>query len=236
MHISHRIAALALASICNTAQALDANEEITASDMGFQYLVYAVTWQPSFCRLKPETAGCDHPPADFLTHGIWPYNNSTRTKTNRHPAFCKTAPDGLPGSPREKHDGTLESMMGRRELSELLAADPRGMLEHEWKKHGTCSGKTEAEYFNAFVDLRKVVTYDVSAFNAWIGGRVMFDNIKAAFPPHTAFRCFVQNGEQYLHEVFYLITPNGAPYIEDGTLQIGTPCHSQETIIPKGVN
>jgi|GEM_PF-1051614 len=48
MHLSHRIAALALASICSTAQALDANEEITASEMGFQYWVYAVTWQPAF--------------------------------------------------------------------------------------------------------------------------------------------------------------------------------------------
>jgi len=188
----------------------------------------------SFCRLKLHAAGCEHPPAKFLTHGIWPYNNSTRSKTNRHPAFCNAVPVGPPGSADAKRDDSLESMMSRRELSELVTADPRGMLEHEWKKHGTCSGKTEADYFDAIVELRKVVTYDTSTFNAWIGGRVMFDDIRAAFPPNTAFRCFVQNGEQYLHEVFYLISPDGAPYMEDGTLQIGAPCRDRETLIPRG--
>ncbi|WP_339491243.1 hypothetical protein [Pseudomonas rhizophila] len=74
------IFAIAFALISNGTLALDANEEITSSDIGFQYWVYSVTWQPSFCLLKPETAGCAQPPNKFLTHGIWPYNNSTAEK------------------------------------------------------------------------------------------------------------------------------------------------------------
>lgn len=68
-----RIAAITLMLTSGGVLALDANEEITPAEAGYRYLVYSVTWQPSFCKLKPATAGCDHPPTKFLNHGIWPY-------------------------------------------------------------------------------------------------------------------------------------------------------------------
>ena len=85
MKVSHALAPACLFSLlsCASAFALDANEEITDPVQGFDYLVYSVTWQPSFCVLKPDTAGCATPPQRFLTHGIWPYKNSTAEKTNR---------------------------------------------------------------------------------------------------------------------------------------------------------
>lgn len=232
----YRIAAtLSFILASNGVLALDANEEITPSDIGYQYLVYAVTWLPSFCKLKPDTAGCDRPPAKFITHGIWPYNNSTDQKTNRHPAFCNSAASCKQETGCEIDDDTLDRIAQRPEIAELVTASPQGMFRHEWKKHGTCSGKPVQNYFSDIVKLRKVVDYNELAFHQWIGRHVNFDVLKAAFPPNTSFRCFTQDGKQYLHEVFYPIYPDGTRYEEDADLQIGTPCKSQDTFIPEGV-
>lgn len=217
-----------------TVWALDNNEEITPSEAGFQYWVYSVTWQPSFCVLKPETAGCDSPPEKFLTHGIWPYRNGTSEKTNRHPAFCNTAPGCEQGKECEVSAGNLEQIAHKPEIAEWVTTNPEAMFKHEWKKHGTCSGKAEQDYFDHIFTLRSVVQYDQEKFAPWVGSSVMFDELKKAFPANASYRCFVKNEKQYLHEVFYRITPNGEPYEEDAALQIGVACKAQETFIPDG--
>jgi filamentous hemagglutinin len=219
----------------NGGRPLDLNEEITPPEAGYQYLVYAVTWQPSFCKLKPGSAGCDQPPEKFLTHGIWPYNDSTDQKTNRHPAFCNSAPGCMPGTPCELSETTLAKIIQDPKIAELVPANPQGLFRHEWQKHGTCSGKSGDDYFRDIVNLRPLVDYDQPKFNTLIGSNPTFDEIKAAFPRNTSFRCFVQDGIQYLHEVFYLIDPTGKPYQKDVSLQIGMPCTSQATLIPNGI-
>ncbi|WP_162276182.1 ribonuclease T2 family protein [Pseudomonas antarctica] len=217
-----------------TVWALDDNEEITPSEAGSQYWVYTVTWQPSFCLQNPKTAGCESPPEKFLTHGIWPYNNSTPEKNNRHPAFCNTAPGCEQGKECEISAGNLEQIAHEPEIAAWVTANPEGMFKHEWKKHGTCSGKAVQDYFNDIVRLRPAVQYDQAKFATWVGGSVMFDELKTAFPSNASYRCFVKDAKQYLHEVFYKITPNGAPYEDDAALQIGIACKVQETFIPKG--
>ncbi len=229
-----RIAAAILMLVSGAVFALDTNEEITPAEAAYQYLVYSVTWQPSFCKLKPDTAGCDKPPAKFLTHGIWPYNNSSANKTNRHPAFCNTAPSCELGKECEISNSTLEKIASRPDIAALVPTNPQGMFKHEWKKHGTCSGKTEENYFNDIVTLRKAVSYNEAMFAAWVGRSVEFDELKAAFQSNVSFRCFVLDDKQYLHEVFYQINDDGTPYVNDAALQIGIACKSQETVIPGG--
>lgn len=236
MKIMHRLAttvALLLAS--NSVMALDANEEITPADNGYQYLVYSVTWQPSFCKLKPETVGCDQPLQKFLTHGIWPYSDGTSQKTNRHPAFCNTSPSCKSTAECEISDGALDQIVQNPQIAELVTAEPKQMFQHEWKKHGTCSGMSEKDYFSDIVNLRKVVIYDEKKFDSWVGKNVPFDELKTAFPSNTSFRCFTQANKQYLHEVFYRINADGSPYEKDEALQIGIPCKAQKTYIPGGV-
>ncbi|MBI6632060.1 hypothetical protein YA0871_05260 [Pseudomonas paralactis] len=226
--------AMATLLISHGALGLDANEEITPSSEGYQYLVYAVTWQPSFCKLKPQTPGCDKPPQKFLTHGIWPYNNSLGQKTNRHPANCNTAPSCKSSTECDISEDKLNQISGNRAIAGLVTASPQGMFRYEWKKHGTCSNQTETDYFNDIVRLRKAVMYLEPMFNTWIGRSVKFDQLKNAFPTHASFRCFTLDGKQYLHEVFYSIYPDGTPYKGDPSLQIGIPCAPRETLIPSG--
>ncbi|MGU9859612.1 ribonuclease T2 family protein [Pseudomonas sp. LF245] len=233
---SIRFVATALATllISHGVQALDANEEITPSSAGFTYLVYAKTWQPSFCKLRPEVAGCDKPPQQFLTHGIWPYNDSVGQKTNRHPAFCNTAPSCQSTTACDISDAKLDQIANTPAIAQLVTVAPQGMFRHEWKKHGTCSGKTESDYFNDIVRLRKVGLYIEPMFDKWIGSSVTLAQMKNAFPTHASFRCFVLDGKQYLHEVFYSINPDGTPYKKDPSLQIGIPCTPGDIFIPSG--
>ncbi|WP_460134151.1 ribonuclease T2 family protein [Pseudomonas sp. S1_E04] len=223
------LAAIVLILECNAVQALDNNEEITPANKG-EYWVYSVTWQPSFCKLKPKTTGCTSPPARFLTHGIWPYNHSTQEKTNRHPAFCSCEQ----GTACEISSSDLKEIAGNPAIAKLVTPEPEGMFKHEWEKHGTCSGKTKEEYFNDIFKLRHVVRYNESMFEGWVGDSVTFDQLKKAFPDNASFRCFEQDGKQYLHEVFYRITDQGKPYEGDPSLQIGIPCKSQPTFVPDG--
>ncbi|AZE70847.1 Ribonuclease I precursor [Pseudomonas synxantha] len=233
MKRTHLIATvMATLTISHSVQALDANEEFTPTKDGYQYLVYAVTWQPGFCKLRPATAGCDKPPQKFLTHGIWPYNDSLGEKTNRHPVSCNTAPSCKSTTNCAISQDTLDAVAADPEIAPLITVAPQGMLKDVWSKHGTCAGKTEEDYFADFAKLRKVVSYNEPMFNAWVGRSVMFDQLKAAFPGNTAFRCFTLDGKQYLHEVFYMIKPDGTPYEGNPNLQIGPACASPETFIP----
>lgn len=236
MSMSHYLAPVCLFSIfgCASAFGLDANEEITDSAQGFDYLVYSVTWQPSFCVLKPETSGCDKPPQQFLTHGIWPYKNSTAEVTNRHPAFCNTAPSCTSAKNCDIDKKNLAQIAQKPAIARLVTASPADMFSHEWKKHGSCSGKSDTEYFDDIVNLRSAVQYDKPGFDQLIGQSPAFSTLKQLFPENTSFRCFVKDNKQYLHEVFYLIDRQGKPYTADKRLQIGIACNEQPTYVPGG--
>jgi len=225
-----------LAIISSQAQALDANEEAGADFPPSTFLVYSVTWQPTFCVMRPETPGCDYPPQRFLTHGIWPYSESIGDHTNRHPQFCTSSPACNAKEACPMGTDQLREVLANKDLRDLVTREPGGMFAHEWKKHGTCSGRSMRDYFEDFVRLRKAVIYDHEAFASMIGNATDFSVIRKAFPANTAFRCYRNaDGEQYLHEAFFLIDSQGRPYLKEQNLQIGVQCLEQKTLIPGGV-
>lgn len=131
----------------------------------------------------------------------------------------------------------MRKVLANEDLRAWVTRDPEPMFAHEWRKHGTCSGRTVEAYFQSFVDLRKaVVIDDQDAFDDMIGVDTEFAEIRAVFPANTAFRCYRDvKGEQYLHEVFYLIDAQGQPYLKEKRLQIGVQCEERRTWIPRGM-
>lgn len=100
-----------------------------AAAQGFEEYVLALSWSPTFCdtdagRGAPLQCNED---ADrtFIVHGLWP---SSRRGS---PSFCR-GPQTVP--PR-----TVEAML------DLMPS--RGLIRHQWRKHGTCSGLSAADYF-----------------------------------------------------------------------------------------
>lgn len=103
-----------------------------------------VTYQPEFCFEKhEEPEGCHKPKKnwDRLTiHGLWPNNND-----GTYPQNCS----------KEKFDLTsLDTIRTELEDEWLnIKALPgskshAGFWEHEWSKHGTCTGLSQLDYFS----------------------------------------------------------------------------------------
>lgn len=95
----------------------------------FDYYVLSLSWSPEYCAAS--TSARDPQQCSvgrrygFVVHGLWPQYDQG------FPASC-------PGNPRvEEHD-----------IQRLRRIMPSaGLIRHEWRKHGTCSGLTPEHYF-----------------------------------------------------------------------------------------
>jgi ribonuclease T2 len=96
----------------------------------FDFYVLALSWSPGFCELeggRKARAQCD-PDRDlgFTVHGLWPQFE------RGYPSEC----------------GPSGRFPARAALEEARGVFPdEGLARHEWRRHGTCSGKSPAEYF-----------------------------------------------------------------------------------------
>ncbi len=97
----------------------------------FDYYVFAMSWSPAHCA----RAGRDADPAQcgpnadfgFIVHGLWPQD-----ERRGWPAFCIREPEPVP-------EWAVREMM--------LIMPSQRLIEHQWRKHGTCSGLGLSDYF-----------------------------------------------------------------------------------------
>lgn len=98
---------------------------------GFDFYVLALSWSPSYCASYGERANkqqCDtDDPFAFVVHGLWPQFE------RGYPAACPT--DRPLRVPREISDEMLDIMPST------------GLIRHEWREHGTCTGLSQVDYF-----------------------------------------------------------------------------------------
>lgn len=92
---------------------------------GFDYYLLNLSWSPEFCYSHPQAAECAAH-STFVLHGLWPQNND-----GTYPENCSNTPG--PGNPSAYADIYPEA----------------GLLEHEWRTHGTCSGLSADAFFAA---------------------------------------------------------------------------------------
>ncbi|WP_460043551.1 ribonuclease T2 family protein [Pseudomonas sp. S2_H01] len=217
-----------------TAFALDVNEETPILESGadhYDYLVYAMTWQPTYCLLN---ACKTTPRSEFYTHGIWPYLKTNPSSQNRHPDSCTQSIGCTQDTACALTEANIADAKAIPGFIQIVTDNPEGLMKHEWQKHGTCYGGSSLDYFKDFINLRTFATFDEHAFGALIGveGGTTLSDIQTLFPPNTSYRCATYKNEQYLFEVFYLLNKDrtGAPYIDQG-LQIGTACDPARKIV-----
>jgi ribonuclease T2 len=112
------------------------NAQAAAPDSGgnFDFYVLALSWSPSYCASKggdadPQQCGLAKP-LGFAAHGLWPQFE------RGSPQNCDTA---SPNVSREI----------LRMIDPVMPSD--GLVRHEWRKHGTCSGLSQADYFNTLL-------------------------------------------------------------------------------------
>ena len=125
------VIALAVALVATTGwRVQDQQEQRLSSDPPFDFYVLALSWSPAFCASDAGQgspmqcgAGADF---GFITHGLWPQFE------RGWPSFCQ--------SPHGQN-------MPQDTVAALLPIMPdRGLIEHQWDKHGTCSGLSQERY------------------------------------------------------------------------------------------
>jgi ribonuclease T2 len=89
----------------------------------FDYYLFTLSWSPEFCYSHSNSPQCSKH-YGFVVHGLWPQFNN-----GRWPQFCSQAAG--PAQPAAMTD---------------LMPDEH-LVEHEWQRHGTCSGLSAQQYF-----------------------------------------------------------------------------------------
>ena len=96
----------------------------------FDYYLLTLSWAPEFCAThsgNTSSSECDPKRHfGFVVHGLWPENDN-----GSYPQGC------APAQP-----------VAQQTVQHMLAIMPaRGLIQHEWATHGTCSGLAAQDYF-----------------------------------------------------------------------------------------
>ena len=135
------------------------NSSQPGQPQGFDYYLLNLSWSPEFCHSHPDAVECSEH-ATFVLHGLWPQNlNGT------YPENCSDAPG--PGDPTQYSD---------------IYPD-QGLLAHEWKTHGTCSGLGPDTFFQ----LARQAVHSVT-----IPTQLSSINQQLAMPPDQILSLFTQ--------------------------------------------
>ncbi|WP_139975565.1 ribonuclease T [Ochrobactrum sp. CGA5] len=102
----------------------------------FDFYVLALSWSPSYCasegpRANKQQCGTNRP-FGFVVHGLWPQNEWG------YPANCQLDNARSRGSYVPRPIISL--------LSDIMPS--AGLVAYQWRKHGSCSGLSQDEYFS----------------------------------------------------------------------------------------
>ena len=97
---------------------------------GFDFWVLSLSWSPSYCAIEGEDANrrqcASGRDLGFVVHGLWPQFEAG------WPQFCDS------GEPDRVPDALL------RDYLDLMPS--AGLIGHQWRKHGSCSGLGQRDY------------------------------------------------------------------------------------------
>jgi len=132
-----KLAAISAALLATSFAALPA----VAQDRGdsspgeFDFYVLSLSWSPSYCasegpRANRPQCGTNRP-FGFVVHGLWPQNEW-----------------GYPANCQFDNARSRGSFVPRQIVSSVSDIMPStGLVAHQWRKHGSCSGLPQNEYF-----------------------------------------------------------------------------------------
>lgn len=108
---------------------------------GFDFYVLSLSWSPSYCEAEGEEANRQQcsagRPYAFVVHGLWPQYE------RGFPENCRT-------NEPDVENATL------RGLYDLMPS--AGLIRHQWRKHGSCSGLDQDDYFAVLRAAREAVS------------------------------------------------------------------------------
>lgn len=92
----------------------------------FDYWMLSLSWSPEYCASgkRPDDRQCERS-YRFVVHGLWPQYRTG------YPDYC--------GRTQRVPDELVERMLP------LMPSEK--LVQHQWRKHGSCSGMAVGEYF-----------------------------------------------------------------------------------------
>lgn len=150
--------------------ATDSTNPAWAATGDFDYYVLALSWEPAFCETKPGKPECKSQTEDrydashFVLHGLWP------NKTNEEsPAYCGVSQSQIK---KDKNNNWCDlpdldlSRTVETDLQEVMPGAASCLQNHEWYKHGVCTGMAANDYFA--LSNRLATLFAQSDFNRYI--------------------------------------------------------------------
>lgn len=160
----------------------------------FDYYVLSLSWSPEYCasEARPADTQCARPYA-FVVHGLWPQHE------RGWPENCG------------RGEYLEESLI--RSLLPLMPS--RGLILHEWRKHGVCSGLGAQDYFATTRRARERITvparYESLERPLVTSVARIEQDFLAANPGLTPERIAVQCKGRYLRELRLCMTRDLKP-------------------------
>ena len=161
----------------------------------FDYYLLTLSWSPSYCLShQQDRAQCGGKGYGFVLHGLWPQFDA-----GNWPEFCSS-------------DVTLPPDAVR--IGNTLYPSPK-LMEHEWQRHGTCSGLDAATYFRtadkALAAVRLPSEFEAPHANQSMTGSQIASEFRKANPSIPADGLAVACGRGELSEVRVCLTRDLTP-------------------------
>lgn len=135
----------------------------------FDFYVLSLSWSPSYCAMEGPRANrqqCgSRRPFGFVVHGLWPQNE------RGYPSNCRL--DGA----RSRGGYVPRPLISS--LSDIMPST--GLIAHQWRKHGSCSGLSQNDYFATLRNAYEAVTIPPSLRNVATDRRVDPQLVEKAF-------------------------------------------------------
>ncbi len=165
----------------------------------FDFYVLALSWSPDYCASN----GSNDPQQcsigkklGFVLHGLWPQNNKG------YPSSCST--EKLPLDVKTQFPALYPS---------------QSLYDHEWEKHGTCSGLSPQQYLSFTKQLKESVVIPAIFKAPAAPIRFTTDRLKKEFLTANSnytvstIAVICSGSGRYLKEVYVCFTQDGQPTI-----------------------
>jgi len=163
----------------------------------FDFFVLALSWSPDYCA----TNGSNDPQQcslgkklGFVLHGLWPQYQKGYPSNCSSEQMRQSVKDQFPGLyPNDK------------------------LFDHEWEKHGTCTGLTPVEYLRFGEQLKKSVSIPSEFRSPEKAFRVSSAELKTLFSAanpdfeKASFEVSCSGSGLYLKEIYICFSREGQP-------------------------
>jgi ribonuclease T2 len=171
------------------------SQPATGTPGQFDYYVLTLSWSPSYCLShQQDRAQCGGRGYGFVLHGLWPQYDAGNWLE-----FCGSNVTLPPEAVQ---------------IGNSLFPNPK-LMEHEWQRHGTCSGLDAVSYFRtadkALAAVRVPTEFEAPHSSQSMTGAQIASAFRKANPAIPADGLIVACGRGELNEVRVCLTRDLAP-------------------------